>query len=158
MRLLSMLRMLGMMLMLFSATFLPPVGVSLFYADGQSVFFLDGIMVVFLTGLCCWLPARRQRRDLRTRDGFLVVVMFWTVLGLVGALPLALSDEPVMSVTDAVFESLSGLTTTGATVLTGLDDLPPSILFYRQQLQWLGGMGIIVLAVAIMPMLGVGGM
>jgi trk system potassium uptake protein TrkH len=80
------------------------------------------------------------------------------VLGLVGSLPLILAEKPHLSVTDAVFESLSGLTTTGATVITGLDDLPASILFYRQQLQWLGGMGIIVLAVAIMPMLGVGGM
>ena len=158
MQLLSMLRLLGMMLMLFSATFLPPVVVSLIYGDGQAVVFLDAIMVLLLTGFICWLPAWRHKRDLRTRDGFLVVVMFWTVLGLAGALPLVLSDEPVMSVTDAVFESLSGLTTTGATVLVGLDDLPPSILYYRQQLQWLGGMGIIVLAVAIMPMLGVGGM
>ena len=153
-----MLRLLGMMLMLYSGTFLPPVGVSLYYGDGQAVVFLDAIVVLLLTGLICWLPAWRHKRDLRTRDGFLIVVMFWVVLGLAGALPLALSTEPVMSVTDAVFESLSGLTTTGATVLTGLDDLPLSILYYRQQLQWLGGMGIIVLAVAIMPMLGVGGM
>ena len=115
-----MLRLLGMMLMLYSLTFLPPVGVSLFYADGQAIVFLTGILLVLLTGLICWLPAMRHRRDLRTRDGFLIVVMFWTVLGLAGALPLALSEEPVMSVTDAVFESLSGLTTTGATVLTGL--------------------------------------
>jgi trk system potassium uptake protein TrkH len=158
MQLFSMLRLLGMMLMLFSLTFLPPAGVSLFYGDGQVIVFLDAIIVVLMTGLVCALPAWRHKRDLRTRDGFLIVVMFWVVLGLAGALPLALSTEPVMSVTDAVFESLSGLTTTGATVLTGLDDLPPSILYYRQQLQWLGGMGIIVLAVAIMPMLGVGGM
>jgi trk system potassium uptake protein TrkH len=95
---------------------------------------------------------------LRLRDGFLVVVMFWVVLGLVGALPLALASAPDLTLTEAVFESLSGLTTTGATVITGLDELPASILFYRQQLQWMGGMGIIVLAVAIMPMLGVGGM
>jgi trk system potassium uptake protein TrkH len=105
-----------------------------------------------------WFPVHRYRQELRVRDGFLLVTMFWVVLGLAGAMPLVLSTNPVMSVTDAIFESFSGLTTTGATVITGLDDLPTSILFYRQQLQWLGGMGIIVLAVAIMPMLGIGGM
>jgi trk system potassium uptake protein TrkH len=95
---------------------------------------------------------------MRLRDGFTVVALFWLVLGTFGALPLLLVDRPAMSVVDAIFESISGLTTTGATVLTGLDALPKSILYYRQQLQWLGGMGIIVLAVAVLPMLGVGGM
>ncbi|MGK0501042.1 MAG: trk system potassium uptake protein TrkH, partial [Oceanicoccus sp.] len=94
----------------------------------------------------------------RTRDGFLITSLFWTVLGLFGALPFILTPNPDLSVSDAVFESISGLTTTGATVITGLDYLPKSILFYRQQLQWLGGIGIIVIAVAILPMLGVGGM
>ncbi|MDX1696946.1 MAG: TrkH family potassium uptake protein, partial [Thiohalobacterales bacterium] len=88
----------------------------------------------------------------------LFVTLFWIVLGLAGSLPFVFATNPHLSITNAVFESFSGLTTTGATVITGLDDLPQSILFYRQQLQWLGGMGIIVLAVAIMPMLGVGGM
>ena len=105
-----------------------------------------------------WLPVHRSRKDLRLRDGFLVVAAFWTVLGAFGAAPLYFADTLSLSLTDAVFESMSGLTTTGATVLTGLDELPVSILYYRQQLQWLGGMGIIVLAVAVLPMLGVGGM
>jgi trk system potassium uptake protein TrkH len=109
-------------------------------------------------GLVCWLPVRRERRELRLRDGFLVVASFWTVLGSFGAAPLYFDDSLSLSITDAVFESISGLTTTGATILTGLDALPKSILYYRQQLQWLGGMGIIVLAVAVLPMLGVGGM
>ena len=86
------------------------------------------------------------------------MVLFWTVLGLFGAVPLYLAEHPGLSFTDAVFESVSGLSTTGATVITGLDFLPESVLFYRQLLQWLGGMGIIVLAVAILPMLGIGGM
>jgi trk system potassium uptake protein TrkH len=86
------------------------------------------------------------------------VALFWSVLGTAGALPLILSDATPVSFTDAVFESISGLTTTGSTVLIGLDTLPYSILFYRQELQWLGGMGIIVLALAVLPMLGVGGM
>jgi trk system potassium uptake protein TrkH len=158
MHFLSIQRLLGLMLMVFSVALLPPVVVSWFYHDGEMQVFLTGAALVFVVGLLCWLPAHRFREELRVRDGFLVVVLFWVMLGLAGALPLALSERPVMSVTDAVFESLSGLTTTGATVITGLDKLPASILFYRQQLQWLGGMGIIVLAVAIMPMLGVGGM
>ena len=101
---------------------------------------------------------RNARADLRLREGFLIVVLFWVVLGLSGALPFFLSENVDISFTNAVFESVSGLTTTGATVIIGLDSLPRSIAFYRQELQWLGGMGIIVLAVAILPMLGVGGM
>ena len=86
------------------------------------------------------------------------MVLFWVVLGSVGAVPFIISDVPNMSVSEAFFESFSGLTTTGATVLTGLDNLPKAFLFYRQLLQWLGGMGIIVLAVAVLPLLGIGGM
>ena len=144
--------------MLFSLTLLPPAAVSWLYNDGQVFVFLDGMLAALVLGCLVWLPVRQFKHELRVRDGFLIVVLFWVVLGLAGALPLAISLQPEMSITDAVFESFSGLTTTGATVITGLDNLPESILFYRQQLQWLGGMGIIVLAVAIMPMLGVGGM
>jgi len=158
MHFLAIQRLLGLMFMVFSVSLLPPVVVSWLYHDGEMQEFLIGAAVVFLLGVSCWLPVHRFRTDLRVRDGFLIVVLFWVALGLVGALPLAMAGHPGLSLTDAVFESLSGLTTTGATVIVGLDELPASILFYRQQLQWLGGMGIIVLAVAIMPMLGVGGM
>jgi len=151
-------RILGILLMLFSITMLPPILVSFIYDDGARTSFALAFIVTLSTGLVCWLPVNRSRRELRLRDGFLVVVLFWTVLGLFGALPLAFYDELGMSFTDAAFESISGLTTTGATVIIGLDQLPHSILYYRQQLQWLGGMGIIVLAVAILPMLGIGGM
>jgi len=151
-------RILGILLMLFSITMLPPILVSFIYGDGAQSSFALAFIVTLSTGLVFWLPVHRSRRELRLRDGFLVVVLFWTVLGLFGALPLALYDGLGMSFTDAAFESISGLTTTGATVITGLDQLPHSILYYRQQLQWLGGMGIIVLAVAILPMLGIGGM
>ncbi len=151
-------RILGLLLMSFSLTMVPPIGVSLWYQDGSWLAFLGGVATTATAGLLLWFPVRNIRRELRLRDGFLVVASFWTVLGLFGAVPLLLSDAPQMRLTDAVFESISGLTTTGATVLTGLDSLPRGILYYRQQLQWLGGMGIIVLAVAILPMLGVGGM
>jgi trk system potassium uptake protein TrkH len=151
-------RILGLLLMVFSLTMLPPVGVSLYYGDGSHVPFIAAAAWLIVVGVLIWWPARRDRRDLRLRDGFVVVTLFWTVLGLAGALPLYLSPQPDISATDAIFEAVSGLTTTGATVLTGLDALPKSILYYRQQLQWLGGMGIVILAVALLPMLGVGGM
>jgi len=152
------LRILGLLLMMFSATMLLPVIVSVYYDDQSWLPFVESFALTLSAGLICWYPMRKLRKELKLRDGFLVVAAFWTVLGTFGAAPLYLADTPAMSLTDAIFESMSGLTTTGATVLTGLDYLPKSILFYRQQLQWFGGMGIIVLAVAVLPMLGVGGM
>ena len=151
-------RILGLLLMIFSLTMLPPIAFSIYYEDHSWLPFVEGFVATLAAGFICWLPVHRSRKDLRLRDGFLVVAAFWTVLGTFGAAPLYFSDALSLSFTDAVFESMSGLTTTGATVLTGLDELPLSILYYRQQLQWLGGMGIIVLAVAVLPMLGVGGM
>jgi len=158
MNLLMVQRILGLMLLMFSLTMLPPVGVALAYGDGHSQPFLTSFLIVAAVGALLWLPVHRVRRDLRLRDGFLVVAVFWICLGLAGATPLLLSDVPELSFTDAVFEAVSGFTTTGATVIVGLDELPMSILYYRQQIQWLGGMGIIVLAVALLPVLGIGGM
>jgi trk system potassium uptake protein TrkH len=151
-------KVLGLLLMVFSGTMLPPAVVAVIYGDGGAMPFIYSFLVILVTGFVIWLPVATARQDLRLRDGFLVVVLFWVSLGLSGALPFVLSPEPDLSVTDSIFESLSGLTTTGATVILGIDDLPHSVLWYRQQLQWLGGMGIIVLAVAVLPMLGVGGM
>ena len=151
-------RILGLLLMLFSVTMLVPAAVSLLYADGQVALFVDAFLILMAAGLLAWLPARSQRGDLRLRDGFLVVALFWCVIGLAGAVPFVIADVPRMSFAAAVFESVSGFTTTGATVLVGLDDLPPSILYYRHQTQWLGGLGIVVLAVALLPLLGIGGM
>ncbi len=158
MQLTAIQRIVGLLLMLFSTTMLPPLLVSLLSADQLHIPFMLAFALTFTTGMFAWLPVHNVRKELRLRDGFMVVVLFWTVLGLFGALPFAIGNNPHLSITDAVFESISGLTTTGATVITGIDNLPPSILYYRQQLQWLGGMGIIVLAVAILPMLGIGGM
>jgi trk system potassium uptake protein TrkH len=158
MQLLVIIRVLGLLLMIFSTTMLPPVAVDKLYAEGMSNPFLQSFLMLLVVGVVLFLPLRNYRRELRLRDGFMVVVMFWFVLGSAGGLPLYLSGIHDISITDSVFEAISGLTTTGATVIVGLDDLPHSILFYRQQLQWLGGMGIIVLAVAVLPMLGIGGM
>ncbi len=157
MRIRAIQRILGLLLMLFSLTMLPPVFFALWYGE-QTLPFISAFVATLVTGAFFWLPVRCYRPELKLRDGFVVVVMFWTVLGLAGSLPFLLSEQPSISITDSVFESMSGLTTTGATVISGLDNLPKSILYYRQQLQWLGGMGIIVLAVAVLPMLGVGGM
>ena len=152
------LRILGLLLMMFSLTMLPPIAISLVFDEQSWLPFVQGFALTLLAGFLIWAPVRKFHQDLRLRDGFLVVASFWTVLGTFGAVPLFFAETPAMSITDAIFESMSGLTTTGATVLTGLDSLPKSILYYRQQLQWLGGMGIIVLAVAVLPMLGIGGM
>jgi trk system potassium uptake protein TrkH len=151
-------RILGLLLMLFSLTMLVPLFVSIFYQDGAHLVFLTGFAITLSSGLAMWAPVRNKHEELRHRDGFLITSLFWIVLGLFGSLPFLLSATPNLTITDAVFESISGLTTTGATVITGLDYLPKSILYYRQQLQWLGGIGIIVIAVAILPMLGIGGM
>lgn len=131
---------------------------SLWFSDGAWVAFISAFLLIQTIGLVIWLPVKNVNGDLRLRDGFIVVVLFWAGLGLSGSLPLIISEIPQLSLTDAVFRSISALTTTGATILTGIEHLPKSILFYRQELQWLGGMGIIVLAVAILPMLGIGGM
>ncbi len=152
----SITQMFGILLLIYSLGFLPSIGISLLYSDGQWVVFIVSLIITAMTGLALWLPNRGQRSELSVRDGFLVVTLFWVVLGVVGALPFIIGLH--LDATDAIFESVSGFTTTGATVIVGLDQLPKSILYHRQQIQWLGGMGIIVLAVAILPLLGVGGM
>lgn len=149
-------RLFGILLMLYSLSFLPSLGVSLLYADGEWRAFGLSAFISATVGCALWLFNRTALSGLSVREGFLIVTLFWVVLGLVGALPFVMGLD--FSVTDAVFESISGFTTTGATVIIGIDDLPPSILYHRQQIQWLGGMGIIVLAVAILPLMGVGGM
>lgn len=151
-------RILGILLMLFSITHLPPLIIDLYYEEQTWRSFIWSFAITLSCGALIWFPVRNARGELRVRDGYLITALFWTVLGFFGAIPLLLSDKPSMSGPDALFEAFSGLSTTGATVLTGLDSLPHSILYYRQQLQWLGGMGIVVLAVAVMPMLGIGGM
>jgi trk system potassium uptake protein TrkH len=151
-------RVLGLLMMIFSLTLVPPILISIIYDDGTLNAFLYALLITFGIGFLVWLPVHNHKKELKTRDGFIITVLFWIVLAFSGSVPLYIADHPELSYTDAFFESLSGWTTTGATVITGLDNLPESILWYRQQLQWLGGMGIIVLAVAVLPRLGIGGM
>ncbi len=158
MRFASTFKILGALLMMFSLSMLPPIGVELYYHDGTIQPFLMSFLITLLTGgVLTWMTKSTQQ-ELKTRDGFLVVVLFWTVLSLFGSIPFVMDPAHPLAFNNAFFESVSGLTTTGASVLFDLQKLPHSILYYRQQLTFLGGMGIIVLAVAILPMLGVGGM
>lgn len=151
-------RILGILLMLLSLTFIPPLMVEQWYQDGYLLTFFIPFVFTLGIGFLCWFVTKSNKIPLRTHDGFLVVVLFWITACFVGALPLCLSFFPKLSFTDAIFESVSGFTTTGGTILTNLDQLPHSILYYRQQLQFLGGISIILLAVAIIPTLGIGGM
>ena len=150
------LRIVGALLMFISIGFLPPWLFAVINQDGAAAAFAISFGVVLALGAVLFWPLRHQHRDLRISDGFLVVVACWAAVALAGAIPFMLGLNA--SVVDAIFESTSGITTTGATVFSGLGDMPISIRWYRQQLQWMGGLGIIILAVAILPMLRVGGM
>ena len=150
-------RVTGTLLTFFSFTFLLPIFVALAFDESNANTFITAFFITLISGLVLWLPLRGNR-ELRGGDGFLITALFYIGLGIFGAIPFYIDPSTQLSFTDAAFESMSGLTTTGATILIGLDDLPKSLLFYRQLLQWFGGMGIIVLAVAIFPMLGIGGM
>lgn len=149
-------RIAGFLCMVFSPALLLPIIASFWYHDGESLNLILCLIIQFTFGLLLWLPFRGRQMELRRKEGFFIVVLFWVLLSLLGASTFEFSLH--LTYIDALFESVSGLTTTGATVLSGLDRLPPSLLLYRQELQWFGGMGLIVLAVAIMPMLGIGGM
>ena len=144
----------GILLMLFSLSFVIPISISFLYNDSSLNIFLITFVLVLSVGFIFWFSSKNHKQELSSNDGFIIITLFWLVLAIAGSLPFYLSG---MSVIDSFFESMSGITTTGATVITGLDELPRSLLLYRQLLQWLGGMGLIVLAIAIMPLLGIGG-
>lgn len=143
--------------MIFALTMAAPLVVALIYDDAALLMYDEAIAITFIAGVIMRFTTMHRRRELLPRDGFLLVFMVWTMLPAFATLPLMLYIDN-LSFTDAYFETVSGITTTGATVLSNLDQLPPSINFWRCELVWLGGMGLIVLAVAILPLLGVGGM
>lgn len=150
------IRVIGLVLVLFSGTMLLPVSLSWILDDGAQHAYDEAILVTLLAGLGLSALAWRHNRELKVRDSYLIVVLAWLTLPAFGALPL-LIYLPELSFTDAYFEAMSGLTATGATVLSNLDRLPPSINLWRAEMHWVGGLGIILLAVAILPLLGVGG-
>jgi trk system potassium uptake protein len=154
--LLPLLHIVGVIVGIFALTMLVPLGFAWGGMDDARFAYDKALLITGAFGLALYLGTRRFRRELQPRDGFLLVTLVWTVLPAFATLPL-MFYLPGMSFTDAYFEAVSGLTTTGATVMTGLDALPVSINVWRCLLVFVGGMGIIVLAVAILPLLGVGG-
>jgi trk system potassium uptake protein TrkH len=150
----SIFNLLGILLGMFSLSFLPPLALTFIYDESNKNIFLFSFIFFLISGLLMWFGTRQKKLALNISDGFIITTMFWIVLACAGAIPFYFFG---LSVSDSVFESVSGITTTGATTIVGLDEYPKSILLYRQLLQWIGGMGLIVLAVAVMPALGIGG-
>jgi trk system potassium uptake protein TrkH len=148
-------RVFGLLLVCFAMTLLVPLVSSWTLNDGAHSAYDEAFLLTFATGVALWWPARHVKADLKVRDGFLMVVLVWAVLPVFAGMPLIF--QLGISFTDSYFEAMSGLTTTGSTVLSNLDTLPPSINLWRGMLVWLGGMGLIVLAVAVLPLLGIGG-
>jgi len=155
-RLFAVVNVLGKMVLVFGLTMLIPLGLALWSNDGTDLVFGKSIIVTLGSGLIMSIATQRFKRELQTRDGFLLVVLVWSALPAFAMLPLLL-QLPELNLSMAYFEAASGLTATGGTVLSGLDALPLSINLWRGEMVWLGGMGLIVLAVAILPLLGVGG-
>jgi trk system potassium uptake protein TrkH len=155
-QLFAVLNVLSVVILVFALAMAVPLLASLALADGTLGVYEQAMLITAVAGMLMRLATKGRRRELQVRDGFLLVALVWTVLPAFATLPLLLY-MPGMSFTDAYFEAVSGLTASGGTVLTGLDRLPPSINLWRGFMIWLGGMGVIVLAVAILPLLGVGG-
>ena len=150
----SILNLLGILLGIFSLSFIPPLILTYMYSESGGEVFLYSFLFFSIFGCAIWAATRQKNLTLNISDGFVITTLFWVVLACAGSVPFYFFG---LSVSDAIFESASGITTTGATTIVGLDNLPKSILLYRQLLQWIGGMGLIVLAVAVMPALGIGG-
>ncbi len=146
----------GLIMMIFGLLMGFPIAISYYLQDGAHLAFDTAMLITFASGLLLWLLTRGKRRDLRASDGFLLVAATWIVLPVFGAIPLY-NHIPDLTYIYAYFEAVSGLTATGATVLSGLDDMPVSINVWRTFMHWIGGMGVIVLVVAILPLLGIGG-
>ncbi len=150
----SIINLLGILLAIFSLAFIPPLIVTFIYEEPLSEIFLYSFLFLISLGGLMWFISRQKGLPLNIADGFIITTMFWVVLACAGSIPFYFFG---LSINDAIFESVSGITTTGATLIVGLDELPKSLLLYRQLLQWIGGMGLIILAVAVMPALGIGG-
>ena len=150
----ALLKLFSILVMFFSISFIVPIITSFIYKDGALSIFVITFSIVFMVGFLGWLISKNNTEEMTHKDSFLVITLFWIVLSSAGSIPFILSG---MTFIDSFFESMSGITTTGATVIPNLSVLPESLLLYRQLLQWMGGMGLIVLAIAVMPLLGIGG-
>lgn len=139
---------------LLMATAIP---VSLMFGENDADAFIISVGITLLASAGMWLVGRKERHEVKIREGFAVVALGWIFASLVGCLPFMISGA-IPSFTDAFFETMSGFTTTGSSILTNIESLPHGILFWRSITQWIGGMGMILLSVAILPLLGIGGM
>lgn len=150
----SIINLFSILVAFFSLSLLVPLVVSFIFDDGSSNIFITTFLLIFIPSIIAWQLTKKSKEEMGVKEGFVIITLFWIVLSLVGSMPFYLYG---MSFVDSFFESMSGITTTGATVISGLNNMPESVLFYRQLLQWMGGMGLIVLAIAVMPLLGIGG-
>lgn len=153
----TLIHVLGLVTMGFSGLMATCFLTSYFSQDGVTQAFLDAMLISFCVGALMFLPTLKIPKKLSRQAGFLLVAMTWSLSPMICTLPLLLA-LPNMTFVDAYFETMSGLTTTGATVMSGLDTLPMSLNLWRHELNWIAGMGIIIFAIAILPMLGIGGM
>lgn len=156
-RLVTILHLCSFLVLLYSLSMLMPILIGLIYGEAHFTPFLMTFFAAFMLGVIGWQATSRGDKSIQTRDGFMIAVLFWVIFSAISTMPLYFDDRLGLSLTDALFEGVSGITTTGASVLNDIDNLPKSILYYRAQLNFLGGLGIIVLAVAVMPFLGIGG-
>ena len=151
-------KILGTGLILFSAIQSFPIIISLIYNEQNYLSFLESSLITFASGLFLYgVNYSKDYEDLKIRDGFLLIVLLWFIFSIFASIPFILKTDP-LTIVNAYFEAVSGLTTTGATIFVNLDNELKSILFYRALLQWVGGLGIVVLALALFPILGIGGM
>lgn len=153
----TILHLCSFLILLYSFSMLFPILMGLVYGEDDLSAFLITFVLAFSLGLIGWWSTRKGAKALQTHDGFLVVILFWVTFSAVSTLPFYLDDRLGLTLTDALFEGVSGITTTGASILQDIDGAPKSILYYRAQLNFIGGLGVIVLAIAILPFLGIGG-
>lgn len=148
----------GFLVFLYSFSMLPPMLIALMSKDRSYFAFLTTFVTFFILGGGAWMSTKHSGIQLKTRDGFVIIVLFWLLFSLISAMPFWLDDALNMNMADAFFEGVSGITTTGASVVSDVSALPRAYLYYRAQLNFIGGLGVIVLAVAVLPLLGIGGM
>ncbi len=151
------LKITGIILLIFSFFLLIPISLAVYYHQSLDSF-IQSFLIIFISGLIAYFPNKKEKSSIKIKEGFLIVAIFWFVLSFFGSIPFYLDNDLDIDFIDAIFESTSGWTTTGASIITNLDQLTRPLLLYRQLLQWLGGIGIVVLVLAILPILGVGGM
>jgi len=149
-------KIMGALLMLLGLLMLPGIGFSLYYGSGDEISLIAAALVSAVIGAILFFSFSKQDQNIRKREGYMIVSVSWLLMSIFGMLPYLISGT-IPNIADALFETVSGLTTTGASILTDIEVIPKGILFWRSMTQWIGGLGIIVLTVAIFPLLGIGG-